>query len=353
MMFAEVYCIGNGQVQVELTGEEVGKPYQIFCQDEPEITFEKERWIAKGKERITKFTCEDAYEHPVYFTILWEDGTSLLTGIRILPVAGMYNLRDLGGYPSKSGKSVKWGMVYRGDHLHNMEEEGYPYFTQLGFQSIIDFRNEQEVEKFPNHVGNQKITQYHYAPDGKIAAFAGSLQNEEVVWSHEKQLEIAREQVKKDKDFAANSMIQQQLEFVHTPASQQAYRDTLTLMAKQDALPLYFHCKGGKDRTGFAAMLLLGVLGVEKEWILYDYLLTNRAREKKNQRYLENFRKMAEGDEEVAQYLFSIFDTKKEYLQAAIDEIYTTYGDIVTYVTEVLGLDAQTIQTLQSLYLEG
>lgn len=352
-MFAEVYCIGQPQLQLEIKDMESIRPYQLFWNDEPEITLEKEHLLAESTQSIFQFDFEAAYEHPVYFTIAFRDGVNLLSGIRILPVKGMYNVRDLGGYPTRDGRHVKWGMLYRGDHLYNIKEEGIPYLQQLDFNSIVDFRNEQETEKFPNNTGGKEIPQYHFVPDGHIAAFAGSLQNEEAAWSHERQLEMAKEQVKKDKNLAANSMIQQQIEFVHTPFSRQAYKNTLELMAKADALPLYFHCKGGKDRTGFAAMLIFGILGVEDDWILYDYLLTNRAREKKNQRYLENFRKMAGGDEEVAQYLFSIFDTRKEYLQAAITEIREQYGDILNYVTKELGIAEETIQTLQSLYLEG
>ena len=351
-MLAEVYCIGNHRLSLELQGVEETCEYRLYWNDEPEKTKEKEHLLTVGKGSHCIFTCQEAYQHPIYITVAFHDGHDLLTGIRILPIQGMYNVRDLGGYPTRNGKHVKWGMLYRGDHLYNIKEEGLPYLHQLGLHSIIDFRNELEGEKFPNNTGDAEIVQYRFAPDGQIAAFAGSLQNEEHAFSHEHQLEVAREQVKKDKDYAAKSMMKQQIEFVHTPCSKEAYRHTLELMADSQALPLFFHCKGGKDRTGFAAMLILSILGVDEEYILYDYLLTNRAREKKNQRYLDNFRRMADGDEEVAQYLFSIFDTRKEYLQAALNEIHQEYGDVVTYVKQELGISDETIQALRSLYLE-
>ena len=42
-----------------------------------------------------------------------------------------------------------------------------------------------------------------------------------------------------------------------------------------DDAPLVFHCTAGKDRTGFAAALILSALGVPLPVVMQDYLLTN------------------------------------------------------------------------------
>ena len=43
------------------------------------------------------------------------------------------------------------------------------------------------------------------------------------------------------------------------------------------ALPAYFHCAIGTDRTGTAGLLLLGLMGVEEETLYRDYLMSNFA----------------------------------------------------------------------------
>lgn len=351
-MFAEVYKTDDGNLSFELHGIDVGS-YRIYAHQDANKHLEESCYIGSGEGNQTVISFPEALQKPYYFTLAFEDNTSLLCGMRILPIMGMYNFRDMGGYPGKDGKTVKWGMLYRGDHLHNMKPEGIPYLDAIGLHSVIDFRGFKECESYPNQLGNNDIKEYHFIPDGKIAAFAGSLQNGEKMNHDDMQIEFAREQVKKDPDMAKRSMMNQQVEFVNNPASQKAYHDTLALIAEPNAAPLYFHCKGGKDRTGYAGMLLLTILGVEESVIMYDYLLTNRAREKKNQRYLENFRKMAQGDEAVAQYLFALFQTEEAYLNAAIQEIKQKYGSIMTYIKEVLEISDEQIQTIQSLYLES
>lgn len=352
-MFAEVYKTEDNQLSFELHDRASAASYRIYAHKDAQKCINESCYIGSGEGNQTVISFPDACKERYYFTLAFDDGTQCLCGFRILPIDGMYNFRDLGGYIGKDGRPLKWGLLYRGDHLYNIASTGIPYLDEVKLNSIIDFRGEQEWKSSPNQLGHRDIKQYHFIPDGKIAAFAGSLQNGEQMDHHAMQIAFAKEQVKKDPDMARKSMMNQQIEFVNNELSQQAYRDTLTLMAQADAAPLYFHCKGGKDRTGYAAMLLLSILGVDESVIMYDYLLTNRAREKKNQRYLANFRKMAQGDEEVAQYLFSLFTTEEAYLNAAIQEIKTHYGSILAYVKQVLHISEEQIQTIQSLYLEN
>lgn len=352
-MFAEVYRIDQACFSIELhDAEAVCFPYRLYVNTMPEKTKKDEDYLMTGTTSYETFFYQEALKRPCYFTLVFADGSDVLCGFRIVPLSGMYNVRDLGGYPTKDGKAVRWGCLYRGDHLFNLNEDGLPYLKQMKLQSIIDFRKEEEWTHYPNGQAVLSAKEYHFAPDGQIAAFAGSLQNNEGFDSHKDQITYAREMVKKDSEFASKAMIRQQIEFVQKQASQEAYCNTLSIMAQADAAPIFFHCKGGKDRTGFAAMLLLGLLDVEEDIIIYDYLLTNRAREKKNQRYLENFRTMAQGDEEVAQYLYSIFDTRKEYLIAAINEIKEKSGSIRQYAIDVLHIDEAMIASLKQLYLE-
>lgn len=346
--FAEVYYLGDKQHSLEIHGDEVA-PYKLYVCDDVDTDLEDATFIDEGKDAKLLFALAPPTT-PRYFKLAFANGEVITCGYRILPIPGMYNFRDLGGYPAKDGKHIAWGLLYRGDHLHNLLEEGAAYLESLHLHSIVDFRGAKECEEYPNKVSDPETKQYHFVPDGQIAAYAGSLQNNEL-HGHEQQVVNAKEKIKTDPDFASKSMIKQQIEFVQKEGSQKAYESMLKLMADETSAPLYFHCKGGKDRTGYGAMLLLSLLGVDDDVILYDYLLTNRAREKKNQRYLANFRRLAGGDEAVAQYMFSLFDTRAEYLQAAMQEIKNGYGDVETYVKEVLHITQEEIDQLRKLYL--
>lgn len=348
--YAEVYYLKAKQHSLEIHSESPLCNYRLYWTNHVDGKIEVEHFIIESDQAKLVFEMENDFKEPCYFQLQFCDGSQLTCGYRILHIKGMYNFRDLGGFPNKYGQTVKWGKLYRGDQLSNMKEEGISYLEALQLKSIVDFRGEMEYREYPNPIDEMKTIQYHFIPDGQIAAFAGSLQNNEMP-SQSNQIENARIQVAKDPNFAHKSMVSQQVQFVNNPGSIAAYSQMLKLMAKAEAAPLYFHCKGGKDRTGYGAMLLLSLLGVDEETIMIDYLLTNRARAEKNQRYLENFRKMAEGDEQIAQFLYSLFDTRAAYLQAAIDEIKSQYASVEEYARVVLQISELEINQLRKLYL--
>ena len=63
---------------------------------------------------------------------------------RKLPFTGAHNFRDLGGYKTSDGKSVKWGKVYRSDNLHSLTDEDLKYMERLNLKSVVDFRSDEE-----------------------------------------------------------------------------------------------------------------------------------------------------------------------------------------------------------------
>ncbi len=340
MIYAEVYRLKGKLHRLKIHTDEPLSSYQLFLHNQ---------LLYEGNTLEAEFDYQGGL--PVCFQLKFSNGETIHCGYRLLPLAGMYNFRDLGGYPVKDGRHIRWGKLYRGDHLYNLKPEGIADLDALQLHSIVDFRGEKECEEYPNQCGHGAIVQYHYTPEGRIAAYAGALQNKETSNAFMSVDEV-RELLKVDTDAGIKAMIQQQEQFVSQPQSQKAFADFLKLLCKETAAPLYFHCKGGKDRTGFAAMLLLSLLGVDEALIMEDYLLTNLARKEKNQRYLNNFRKMADGDEQVAQYFYALFDAKTVYLQAAINKIKSEYGDICHYAECELGIDETMIQTLADLYLE-
>ena len=69
---------------------------------------------------------------------------------RLLPMDGSYNTRELGGYKTKDGKSVKWGVLYRSDKLSDISEIDQEYIQSLGIKRIVDFRSTIEKTEDPD-----------------------------------------------------------------------------------------------------------------------------------------------------------------------------------------------------------
>ena len=112
-MFAEVYKVDEHSLSFEIhDGKEMS--YEIYMHQNAQICTDSHCLIANGKGSQTIVSLPSPLL-PQYFTLKFENGETLLCGYRILPLQGMYNFRDMGGYPNKEGKRVKWGKLYRGD----------------------------------------------------------------------------------------------------------------------------------------------------------------------------------------------------------------------------------------------
>ena len=348
----EIFYLGDGKNQLLIHADSFDETYQVYWHMSPEPVIKKENFIFESNKNDIIFDFEYNKHQRVYFVIDFGGQKPIVVSHRILQIPGMYNFRDLGGYPVKDNKRVKWGLLYRGDHLFNLMDDGVESVESLNIKTIIDFRSKNEIEESPNPSISTVKGEFNFSPEGAAAMFAGALQNMDVLHSHENLVEIAKKALERNPNAAYDSMINQQQSFVQDERSIVAFSSTLKALAEYGEYPSYQHCRGGKDRTGYASMLLLALLGVDQDYLVYDYMLTNRAREKKNQRYLENYRIQAQGNEAIAQYLFAFFDVKKDYILAAINSITDEYGTIENYVRKVLKLSDDQIEKLRNHYLE-
>ncbi|MBA3490160.1 MAG: tyrosine-protein phosphatase, partial [Longispora sp.] len=102
-----------------------------------------------------------------------------------------------------------------------------------------------------------------------------------------------------------------------------------------------FHCTAGKDRTGWLAAVTLLALGVDREVVYADYLLTNAAIAGSG-RMLTTFRE--KGLVRDIGLFVPLIEARIEYLESALDEVERGYGDIDTFVSTGLGVDLQALR---------
>ena len=107
--------------------------------------------------------------------------------------------------------------------------------------------------------------------------------------------------------------------------------------------PTVFHCTAGKDRTGFAAALILLTLGVPRDVVMHDYLLTNAL-------YQRPPGMGSHAPEEVLRVLWRV---QEEFLDAALHMVDNDYGGLQPYLVDVLGIDAAAQKELAELYLQA
>ncbi|WEV37653.1 tyrosine-protein phosphatase [Lactobacillus sp. ESL0677] len=276
---------------------------------------------------------------------------SYIIAERTLPVDGMNNFRDLGGYLTNDGRSVKWGRLYRSDQIYNATSEGLEYLRQLNIGTIIDYRSNSEVRKYPNKSITSQVKTYQLDPSSDAAELSAQMQsskeNEDINLINE----IIQQRKKGTLTDHSKVVVDEYRAFVTNPKAQQSYGTMLKVIANSTYAAIDQHCRGGKDRTGYGVMLVLGVLGVDTEDILEDYLITGQNRQERNRIKMVGYRKLT-SDPFVLDYLYSFIDTQSKFLEASINEILTKYDSIADYALNELHISRDEIQKMRDTYLE-
>ncbi|MFD2831149.1 tyrosine-protein phosphatase [Corticicoccus populi] len=322
---------GTDEVQIYLKKDN-GDHTHLLTTDEKEVSLKLE---TDGKRP--------------YFLIKSEDG-EYTTAERTLPVEGMNNFRDMGGYLTDDGKRVKWGMLYRSDHIYNATEKGLEYVNGLGLHTIIDYRSDNEIAKYPNPEVSGDAKTYQLDPSAHTAELSAQFSSSK----KDEDLNLVNKVIEQKENNAltdhAAVIIEQYRTFANKEPSKEAFSKMLKLAADPSAPAFLQHCRGGKDRTGFGAMLLLGILGVSKEDLVEDYMLTEENRLERNEYKMAQYRKLT-SDQVVLDQLFSFIDTRSEFLEASIDTIVEAYGSIEDYVVRELNVTEEEISSMKKMYL--
>lgn len=257
--------------------------------------------------------------------------------LRKLPFDKAHNFRDIGGYETTQQQRVKWGLLYRADKLSSLSEEDIRYFQRLKIRRVVDFRSIEERESSPHSPELSAISRIEAmsvpVEAAEIERIISSLQQENVSPDSMSQFLVRanREMVEK-----------------HTPI----YRRWMQSLLDSDNYPTVFHCTAGKDRTGFAAALLLSALDVPFEQIMEDYLATNAytaQRVDDTLMLLADFPEYQVPDEVVR----TLFQVKPDYLNEAFKTINQHYGELQNYFEAGLGIGETQRAVLRQKLLES
>jgi protein-tyrosine phosphatase len=173
--------------------------------------------------------------------------------MRHLPVEGGFNIRDLGGYATQDGRVTRLGVLIRAGNLSRVSPAGAQQLLGFGIRTIIDIRDEGEVEKHPDVFAQSLAVKYANLP------FIGTDLSSSERWK-------ARTQTYAGLD---------RLYEIFLDACQPQVAAIITALAESEPAAV-FHCHAGKDRTGVVSALLLGAAGVPAQVIADDYAETSR-----------------------------------------------------------------------------
>lgn len=185
---------------------------------------------------------------------------SLGLDARLVDLEGATNFRDVGGYRTITGRTVRPGLVYRSDSLQDLTTDDVQRLLDLRLGEVLDLRSMREVEMF----GATPLTD-HGVERHQVGFFREPLPAPDPAAP-------GAQSIPPSDDHGA--VAEHYLELLEH--AKPALRRAFTEIAEAERHAVVFHCTAGRDRTGLTAALLLSTLEVDVETIAADYQLTER-----------------------------------------------------------------------------
>jgi protein tyrosine/serine phosphatase len=260
---------------------------------------------------------------------------------RVLPLEGVHNFRDYGGYPVAGGGRLRRGWLWRSGQHHGATDSDLARIAALDLASVFDLRSARERGLHPCR---------------RPEAFSARvfLSEDPAPRPEHSAPHVAAAQVPRQRDAALTR------DSLRRNYGMIAFRPELVAMIRRMIAelaegrgPSLVNCMAGKDRTGIAVAAVHLAAGVHRDDIIEDYLLTNTAG--------DPAARIAAGaatitavtgqlDPEVLRVLMGV---EAEYLESAMATMVERHGSIDNYLREALGVDAAMRERLRAALVEG
>lgn len=249
---------------------------------------------------------------------------------RVIELEGVHNFRDFGGYGLPGGGRIKRGVLWRSGQHAEASDADLARIDALGLSLVFDLRSAPERRRSPCR-----------RPDG----FGGQVFSEDEP-AHVMAPHILAAQ--------AERTVESTHETMRRSYSGMPFRPGLTASTRRMLAELQsgtggclVNCMAGKDRTGFAVAMVHAALGVHRDDIMHDYLMTNTAGDVEA--------RIAAGGRSASvltgplkpEVLRALMGVEPEYLERAFAAIDEKHGSLDAYLLEVMELDQAGRATLR------
>jgi protein-tyrosine phosphatase len=181
--------------------------------------------------------------------------------VRVINLKGTTNTRDIGGYQTSDMGTLRWGQIIRSENLSRLTTSDFQKLEEVGLKTVIDLRTNKEHDKSPTVWQGDNPPRFYHFP-------VGDANND---WFR------AQRKMMKRNRFTEEQSLELMVEGYRMIAEEgpDSYQKLMELVLDQSNWPILIHCNAGKDRAGVAVTLILESLGVDRETIMEEYLLTN------------------------------------------------------------------------------
>ena len=263
---------------------------------------------------------------------------SLITG-------SIRNARELGGYCTEDGRTIKKGLLLRSAALCGISDDDVRLLTNTyHLQHIIDFRMNMELVN-AGDPAMDGVKYHHYDVLSSL-----DLDNNEKPDIDIKSLDLA----KTTRLAVSAGMLRDNMYigFLTSESGKKAFAGFFQILLSADSdRAVLWHCTGGKDRTGVAAMLLLSVLGADEEAIVSDYLLTNAYNAQSIADTQKRLKAQGYDDAFIGKAVLVFDGVDESYMRNATAFLKKEYGSAAEYIRTELNISNSEINLLKEKYL--
>jgi len=251
-------------------------------------------------------------------------GQNLVVAERFLPLESVNNLRDIGGYQTEDGRTVRWGKVFRTGNLSRLNNKDMKYLEAMNIRQVCDLRSTSKTKAMPDRL--PPGVGYRHTP----------------IYEDEFTKEIFPKLLFR-RHLLGDTLANGYRNWPETGAL--AYGKLFEHFADSSKYPLMFHCTAGKDRAGIGAAILFSLLGVPEETIIADYSLTNLIFDQLYQEFIEidQVDRLSVPPSEVKIMLAA----NPDWIQRTLVFIRNEYGSAASYLRGAAGLPQSTIDQIR------
>jgi protein-tyrosine phosphatase len=259
---------------------------------------------------------------------------------RSVELDGQSNFRDIGGYETVDGRTVKIGILYRSGELHALTADDVQILGNLGIETVVSFLIPKEIEAR----GGDRL------PEGTKQVLLPIEGGGGLV------VEVSKARNTGDFSKVPANLNPRFHELLADEAKKQ-YAALIREIIASEGKPLAYHCSHGIHRTGTATAIILSAVGVPWETVREDYLLSNQTRAGEIEKRTEQLRLLAAGTFDIAPEkvdmtnINAFYILESNYIDGTRNAINADYGDMTAYLTQGLGLTPQEIEQLKHILL--
>lgn len=243
---------------------------------------------------------------------------------RHYPFEGCFNFRDIGGYLNQDGKRVKKGLYFRAGRQDRMSDEDLSQLSDLKISTQIDLRRPDEVLEQGN---------------GPLESMGANYINIAVI------PEGGSDQLSR---LVGDTAISGRRYLGYLEFGPTSWLRLFGILSDEDNLPVVLHCTAGKDRTGVSTAFLLSVLGVSRDVIEADYLLTNLDTERQAD-FIEGTVGYPDGYDR--KKMIDVAGVPKDAMKDFLDGVESKWGSVIEYLQKI-GVTQDQMDMVRHNFLE-